>query len=77
MGEENQEEKLLKEHMVLGLLDAGRGSLAAVLASLGTFLFAWSFPDGYQAASMEERRQVMVMIIGGYTLATFPAGVFA
>ena len=35
------------------LLDAGRGVLAAVMASLGAALFAWSFPDGYQAASFD------------------------
>ncbi|MEM1411501.1 MAG: MFS transporter [Pseudomonadota bacterium] len=59
-----------------GLLDAGRGVLAAVMASLGAALFAWSFPDGYQAASFDERRQVMTLIIHGYTLATFLAGIF-
>lgn len=59
-----------------GLLDAGRGVLAAVMASLGAALFAWSFPEGYQAASFDERRQVMTTIIHGYTLATFLAGIF-
>jgi len=58
-----------------GLLDSGRGLLAAVMVSLGTWLFAWSFPDGYQAASFAERRDALVTIIHGYTLATFLAGV--
>ena len=34
-----------------GLLDAGRGVLAAAMASLGAALFTWSFPEGYAAAS--------------------------
>jgi nitrate/nitrite transporter NarK len=59
-----------------GLLDAGRGVLAASMASLGAALFVWSFPDGYAAASFAERRHVMTLIIHGYTLATFMAGVF-
>jgi nitrate/nitrite transporter NarK len=59
-----------------GLLDAGRGVLAAFMASLGAAVFAWSFPDGYQAASFAERRQALVLIIHGYTLVTFAAGIF-
>ena len=59
-----------------GLLDAGRGVLAAVMASLGAALFAWSFPDGYETATFADRRQVMTLVIHGYTLATFLAGVF-
>ncbi len=59
-----------------GLLDSGRGVLAAVMASLGAALFAWSFPDGYAAADFAERRQALVLIIHLYTLTTFAAGVF-
>ena len=60
-----------------GLLDAGRGVLAAVMASLGAAVFAWSFPDGYQAASFADRKDALVLIIHGYTLVTFAAGIFA
>lgn len=59
-----------------GLLDAGRGVLAAVMASLGAAVFAWSFPDGYQAATFADRRHALVLIIHGYTLVTFAAGIF-
>ncbi len=59
-----------------GLLDSGRGALAAVMASLGAALFAWSFPDGYQAASFTDRREALVTIIHLYTLTTFLAGIF-
>jgi nitrate/nitrite transporter NarK len=59
-----------------GLLDAGRGVLAAVMASLGAALFAWSFPGGYETATFAERRQVMTLVIHGYTFVTLLAGVF-
>ncbi len=59
-----------------GLLDSGRGVLAAVMASIGTGLFLWSFPDGYEAASFAGRKQALVSIIHIYTLTTFGAGVF-
>ena len=59
-----------------GLLDAGRGVLAAAMASLGAALFTWSFPEGYAAASFQERKAAMILVIQIYTLATFLAGVF-
>lgn len=59
-----------------GLLDSGRGALAAVMASLGAALFAWSFPEGYEAASFPERKAAMVAVIHVYTFTTFLAGIF-
>lgn len=53
-----------------GLLDAGRGLLAAGLASLGVWLLDASFPDGAAAASAAQRREVLRLIIGGYTAVT-------
>ena len=59
-----------------GLLDSGRGALAAIMASIGAGLFAWSFPEGYEYASFAERKQALVSIIHLYTLTTFAAGIF-
>lgn len=57
-----------------GLLDSGRGLLAAGLASLGALLFSLSFPDGYGAASFEDKREALRLIILGYAAVTALAG---
>lgn len=57
-----------------GLLDSGRGLLAAGLASLGVLLFSLSFPDGYGAASFEDKREALRLIILGYSAVTALAG---
>lgn len=59
-----------------GFLDGGRGMLAAVLATIGTALFGFMFPDGYAVASFEDRQQAMRVIILGYTAVTAATGVF-
>lgn len=59
-----------------GLLDSGRGLLAAGLASVGVLLFSLSFPEGYGAASFEDKRQALRLIILGYTAVTALAGLF-
>jgi sugar phosphate permease len=59
-----------------GLLDGGRGLLAAVWASVATLAFGWLFPEGIDMASLEEKRQALRLIIHGYTLVTFAAGLF-
>lgn len=58
-----------------GLLDGGRGALAALLASLAALSFTLAFPEGYDAADFEQRKQALRLVIHGYTLATFAAGV--
>lgn len=60
-----------------GLLEAGRGALAALLATLGVGLFAMTFPDGYAAASFADKREALRLIIYGYTVVTAAAGVLA
>lgn len=57
-----------------GLLDGGRGLLAAGLASLGVLLFSLSFPEGYAAASFEDKREALRLIILGYSAVTALAG---
>lgn len=59
-----------------GLLDGGRGLFAALLASVAVFIFAAFFPDSYAAASFEEKRQALRIVIFVYTIATALAGVF-
>ena len=59
-----------------GLLDGGRGLLAAVWASLAALLFGFLFPEGIAAASFEDKREALRMVILGYTAITAFAGVF-
>jgi nitrate/nitrite transporter NarK len=59
-----------------GLLDGGRGLLAAVWASLAALLFGFLFPEGIAAASFEDKREALRMVILGYTAITASAGVF-
>ncbi len=59
-----------------GLLDSGRGALAALLASAGVLLFSMTFPDGYDAATPAAKRDALRLVIYGYTAVTALAGVF-
>jgi nitrate/nitrite transporter NarK len=59
-----------------GLLDGGRGVLAASLASIGVMIFGLAFPDGYGVASFAEKEDALRNIIYGYTVVTAATGVF-
>ena len=59
-----------------GLLDGGRGVLAAGLASVGVMMFSLAFPEGYGVATLEEKEGALRLIIYGYTAVTAFAGVF-
>jgi len=59
-----------------GLLEGGRGMLAAVLATLGAGLFGFMFPEGYASASVEGKREALSLIIYGYTAVTALTGVY-
>jgi sugar phosphate permease len=59
-----------------GLLDSGRGLLGALLASMAVVSFGLAFPDGYAAASFEDKQQALRVIIYGYTAVTAATGVF-
>ncbi|NCF62107.1 MAG: MFS transporter [Gammaproteobacteria bacterium] len=59
-----------------GLLEGGRGLLAALWASLAALLFAFVFPEGIGDAAMEDKRQALRMVILGYTFITATAGIF-
>lgn len=57
-----------------GLLDGGRGALAAGLASIGVLVFEFSFPEGYAHAGIAQKREALRTVIYGYTAATVVAG---
>jgi nitrate/nitrite transporter NarK len=59
-----------------GLLEGGRGMLAAVLATMGAALFGFMFPEGYANASFEGKKHALSLIIYGYTLVTAGTGVY-
>ena len=64
-----------QQGLAYGLLDGGRGLLAAVLASLGVFAFSVAFPLGYDAATLEQKGAVLQQVIYGYTVVTAAVGV--
>ena len=57
-----------------GLLDGGRGVLAAVLASLGVLVFSLAFPEGYASASFVDKERALRLVILGYSAVTAAAG---
>lgn len=59
-----------------GLLDSGRGVLAAGMASIGVMVFGLAFPEGYADATPEQKEAALRMVIYGYTAVTALAGVF-
>ena len=65
-----------RQGRAFGLLDGGRGLLAAILASLGVLSFSFAFPEGYAAANFEQKEGALRLIIHGYTAVTATAGVF-
>ena len=65
---------LTEQGLAYGVLDSGRGLLAAVLASAGVLLFSLSFPEGYDAATLTEKRTALQTIIFGYTAVTALVG---
>ena len=66
--------RLNEQGQAYGLLDGGRGLLAAVLASVGVWIFAIMFPDGYGSATMDDKRTVLTIVIYGYTAVTALTG---
>ena len=63
-----------QQGLAYGLLDGGRGLLAAVLASVGVFAFSVAFPLGYDAASLPQKAEVLRQVIYGYTAVTAAVG---
>lgn len=65
-----------KQGRAYGLLEGGRGILAAGLASVGVMMFALAFPEGYAEASFADKQSALRMIIYGYTVVTVLVGIF-
>ena len=59
-----------------GLLDSGRGLLAALLASAGVIIFSLTFPEDASTASLAEKQDALFQVIWGYNIVTALAGVF-
>lgn len=59
-----------------GLLEGGRGLLAAVWASMAAMFFGFLFPENFSTASFEDKKQALQAIIYGYTFVTATAGIF-
>ena len=57
-----------------GLLEGGRGALAAGLASIGVLLFSLAFPSDYALATLEQKQDVLRQIIYLYAGVTAAAG---
>ena len=63
--------------LAFGVLEGGRGLVAALIASLALAIFATIMPDNVTLASEDTRRAGMQSIILVYTAAAFIAGVLA
>ena len=59
-----------------GLLDGGRGLLAAVWVSIAALVFGFLFPESIAEAGIEDKKRALRLIIYGYTTVTFLAAVF-
>lgn len=60
-----------------GMLDAGRGLLAAVFATLAVVVFSIVFPEDQAAATLQDKQQALRIVIYGYTALTAAAGFFS
>lgn len=65
-----------QQGVAFGLLDGGRGLLAALLAMLALLLFARLLPDGGVSATAEEKKAALQSTIYVYTSACVVAAVF-
>jgi nitrate/nitrite transporter NarK len=64
----------LAQGKAFGILDGGRGLVAAAVATLGVFLFSYILPDDIAAITGQQRQQAMQGVIYYYTLVTMAAG---
>jgi nitrate/nitrite transporter NarK len=59
--------------LAYGLLDGGRGLLAALMASAAVYVFTVVFPEDGSAVTPQERAGVLRLVIYGYTAVTLAA----
>jgi len=62
--------------IAFGVLEGGRGLVAALAASVGVAILAFYMPENVRLATAEERETGFRMIVLLYSLLTFLAGVF-
>ena len=62
--------------IAFGVLEGGRGLVAALAASVGVAILAFYMPENVRLATAEERETGFRMIVLLYSLLTFFAGVF-
>jgi sugar phosphate permease len=62
--------------IAFGVLEGGRGLVAAIAASIGVGILAFYLPENVRLATAEEREAGFRMIILFYSLLTFFAGIF-
>jgi nitrate/nitrite transporter NarK len=62
-----------EQGLAFGVLDGGRGLVAAALASLAVIAFGWSFPAEAESVTAGERLAALKSVIHFYTAATFVA----
>ncbi len=60
-----------------GVLEGGRGLVAAMFASFGVLLFAFGMPDDVASVTEEQRRSAFRAVILMYSIAVIAAGVLA
>ncbi|NNC67873.1 MAG: MFS transporter [Gammaproteobacteria bacterium] len=65
-----------EQGLAFGILEGGRGLLAVVLATIAVLVFQYSFPMGYETATLVEKTKVFRIVIYGYTLVTALIGIY-
>ena len=65
-----------EQGLAFGILEGGRGLLAVVLASIAVLVFQYSFPMGYETATLAEKTKVFRIVIYGYTFITAVIGLY-
>jgi nitrate/nitrite transporter NarK len=68
---------LQRPGQAFGLLEGGRGLIAAAMGSLASWIFAEALPDAHQHVSQEARQVALRWVIGAYTLNTFVGALVA
>ena len=63
-----------QQGLAYGMLDGGRGLVAALLASAGVMAFSMAFPAGYESTTLEQKAEILRRVIYGYTSVTALAG---
>ncbi len=65
-----------EQGLAFGVLEGGRGLVAVVLASVAIVIFQYSFPSGYETATLIEKTKVFRVVIFGYTAVTALTGLY-